>query len=48
MAKKLRSPPSSLEEKIGQRASILGFNLTNISEENHLLIMPNKNAELPE
>jgi len=34
---------STLEEKIGQRVNALG--LSKISEDNHLLIMPNKNAE---
>lgn len=37
---------STLEEKMGQ--SVAGLGLRNISEKNHLLIMPHQNAELEE
>jgi hypothetical protein len=37
---------ATLEEKVGQ--SMKGLNINKVSEDNHLLIMPNKNAELVE
>ncbi len=50
----LRSPKntkfkiwSTLEEKVGQSMKLMKkININNISEDNHLLIMPNQNAEL--